>query len=133
MRYSVCNVGKAFRQNLVKIVEDALLDYFGMKGGNAVYAVRTDDAKICHAYLAVAYYAHIFKFIRGHVFVFAFKARVYFAYYLVNARQAYLKQVFAPLFQRLAHYRMVCIGDGVYRHVPRAFPRISVFVHQQTH
>ena len=136
MRNTVGLVGETGREARVELMECRVLQDLRVDFGYAVNAVAAQDGQVGHVDLSIPEDGNI----AGHVFV----ARVAFADLFepapvdfiddeVNARQELFEHGNRPFFHGFRQDRMVRIGYGTDRYLPRVFPVHTFFVHEDPH
>ena len=107
-----------------------------MQLGHAVDLVAGGQAQVGHAHLSVVDDGHIVDL--GLVPSIDFpqldiQAAVDLTHDLVDAGQLLGKELLVPALQRLAHHRVVGVGQGLAGDVPGLIPAVVILIHQQAH
>ena len=122
--------------NLVKIVEQRILEDVAVQGGDAVDAVRADDGQVCHADRVAVYNRHAGDGVAVQVELvgqLAAEAVVDLHHNLVDAGQQGAEHILVPGLQRLGHDGVVGIGESVADDGPGLIPRVAALVQQDAH
>ncbi len=107
-----------------------------MKRGYTVYAVASDNRQIGHPHLTVIDDRHIADLVgvvRIPLLNLAEEAAVDLFRDLINPGKQAREKIDGPFLQRFRHNRVVRIGAGPRRKIPRLIPAVAVLIHQQAH
>ena len=132
---AVRHVPELLRLHGALILKDIVAQNVGVQGAHAVDGHAAGDAEVRHAHLTVPDDGQLARF--GGVVV------VILDFFLIaarnlrqnrpDARQERLHQLLRPAFERLGKHRVVRVGDGMGRDVPRRVPVKPRVVHQDAH
>ena len=107
-------------------------EYIAMYLGHAVHIGAGKHCKARHVYLTAGSYLHAVYLLLAHAHgaQLGILHLVYARYYIHQLRRHAPEQVIVPLLQRLAHYGMVCIAEGLAGNV-KGGVKVQALIHKQ--
>ena len=132
---TICLVIEFFRINSIEIVKCIFFKKFGMKFGNPVNWVTTDDSQVSHMNLTILNDTSTFDNIRSNTTSSHFSnvTVVDFQDDLVNTWKDTFEELLIPFFKGFLKNSVVSVAHSLNSRIPSIFPWKTIFIKEKTH
>ncbi|MPN27744.1 hypothetical protein SDC9_175178 [bioreactor metagenome] len=135
VRDTICLAIELVGIQLIKIFQFLLRQYIGMKLGDTVNGVATENGHVSHPDLSISDYRHgiyqnrvlcLLQNLAAHSLINGFNNQI-------DPRKQILHHVQRPLFQCFGHDRVIGVTHGFLGNCPGVFPLQLLLIQQNSH